>query len=70
MQRAGTVRAHAQVRVLAGLLYEEEAGKYSSVAFGGHAAVVVESGVEWDAVRQQPVLSVLEDHTRIMHHGE
>ena len=59
MQRAGAFFVHAQVRILARLLYGEEASEYSGVAFGGHAAVVVESGVERDAVRQQSVASVL-----------
>lgn len=68
MQRAGAFRVHAQVRVFAGLLYGEQAGEDCCVAFGGHAAVVVESGVERDAVRQQPIMSVLKDHARIMHH--
>ena len=59
MQRAGAFRAHAKVRIFAGLLYGEEAGEDGGVTFGGHTAVVVESGVKRDAVRQQTVMSVL-----------
>src|SRR5829696_9143363 len=43
--RTKGVIAHAQVGVLVGLLEEEEPREHSSVAFGGHAAVVVESDV-------------------------
>ena len=43
--RTKGVIADAQVGVLAGLLEEEEPREHSSVAFGGHAAVFVESNV-------------------------
>jgi hypothetical protein len=50
---AGTERVviHAYVEVLARLLYGEKAGEYRRLAFGGHAAVVVESDVARNAAR-------------------
>jgi hypothetical protein len=39
------------VGVLPGLLQVEEPREHCGVAFGGHAAVVVESNIAGDAVR-------------------
>ena len=60
--RTERVVAHAQVGILARLLEGEKPRKHGSVAFGGHAAVVVESDVAGYAVRQEPVLSGTEGH--------
>src|SRR5215217_9234605 len=57
---------HGQVRILAGLLHREEAGKNSGVAFGGHAAVVVASDVAGHAVRQQSFSPVYPIHRLII----
>jgi hypothetical protein len=43
--------AHAEVRVLSGLLQVEEPREHRGVALGGHAAIVVESNIAGDAVR-------------------
>ena len=45
VSRNERVIAHAQIGVLARLLEREEPREHGSVAFGGHAAVVVESDV-------------------------
>lgn len=61
MQRAapGTIRdiTRAQVGILARFLVREEAREDHSVAFGGHAAIVVDSGVAGSAIRKQPLAS-------------
>jgi hypothetical protein len=59
-------RVHGQVRILPGLLFREEAGENSSVAFGGHAAVVVASDVAGHSVRQQALSPVFESHAIII----
>jgi hypothetical protein len=46
--------------------YREEAGENSGVAFGGHAAVVVESDVAGHPVRQQALSPVFESHDIII----
>src|SRR5215217_7735882 len=57
---------HGQVRILAGLLHREEAGKNCGVVFGGHAAVVVASDVAGHAVRQQTLSSLSKTHNSII----
>src|SRR5215203_2226274 len=58
--------AHAQVGILARLLEGEEPREHGSVAFGGHAAVVVKSDVAGYAVRQEPILSGRKGHPAIV----
>jgi hypothetical protein len=45
------VIVHTQVQILARLLQREKPREYGRVAFGGHAAVVIESDVVRNAVR-------------------
>ena len=71
MQRVattGTIRilAHGQVEVFAGFPPGEGTSENCGVAFGGHAAVIVTSDVAGQAVRQQPLFSVLQAHARIV----
>ncbi len=49
--------AHSQVRILTGFLQIEKPSKHNRITFGGHAAVFIDSSVERDAVRQQPLFS-------------
>jgi hypothetical protein len=53
-------------KLLPGLIYREEAGENSGVAFGGHAAVVVASDVAGHSVRQQALSPVFESHDIII----
>ena len=64
--RTERVIAHAQVGVLARLLEREEPREHRGVAFGGHAAVVVESDVAGYAARQQFVLPGRGSHPAIV----
>ena len=52
---AGTewIIVHAHVQILARLLQREKPREHRRVAFGGHAAVVVESDVARDSIRQE-----------------
>ena len=49
------------------LLEVEEASEYGCVASGGHAAVGVASKVAGNALRQQPVASIPQGQTNILH---
>ena len=60
------VAIHAQVEILARLLQQEKPREYCRVALSGHAAVVIESDVVRNAVRQEPVLSIPESHPSIV----
>ncbi len=62
----GWLHAHSQVWVLSRLLQVEKPRKHHRITFGGHAAVVIDSGVEWNAIRQQPFLSTLQAHRHIV----
>ena len=44
---------HGQIRVFARLLQIEQSRKHNRILSGGPAAVIVDSGVERNAVRQQ-----------------
>ncbi len=72
MQRAATtgtfrILAHGQVEILARTLLGKATREYGGVALGGHAAVVVASDVAGDTVRQEPLFSASQAHTRIIH---
>lgn len=45
------VLTHSQVRVLTRALQVEQPSKHNRITFGVHATVVVDSGVERNAVR-------------------
>ena len=70
-QFAASVRsripAQGQIGILARLLEVEEAREYGCVASGGHAAVGVASEVTGNALRQQPVASIPQGHSKIVH---
>src|SRR5829696_2883926 len=63
------VLTHAHVEVLARLLQREKSREHCCVAFGGHAAVVVESDVARNAVRQEPVQSIPQCHPSLRSQG-
>ncbi|CAA9464860.1 MAG: hypothetical protein AVDCRST_MAG58-3317 [uncultured Rubrobacteraceae bacterium] len=56
------ILTHAHVEILAWLLQREKPREHGRVAFGGHAAVVIESDVARNAVRQEPVQSIPQGH--------
>jgi hypothetical protein len=56
------ILTHAHVEILARLLQREKPREYRRVAFGGHAAVIIESDVARDTIRQEPVYSVAQGH--------
>ncbi len=62
--------AHSQVGILSGLLQIEQSSKHHRIPFDGHAAVVVNSGVERNAIRQQPLFSVLRTHALFIQRKE
>lgn len=59
-----------KVRILAGLLHVEKTSKHNRIPFGGHAAIVVDSGVERDAVRQQSLSSAFQAHVLFIQQKE
>lgn len=71
-ERVTVVRffSHGQVRVFSWLLHVEQPRKHHRISFGGHAAIVVYSGVEWDAIRQQPLSSTLQTHALFIQRKE
>ena len=62
--------AHSQVRILTGFLQIKQSREHNRIPLGGHAAVVVDSGVERDAFRQQPLSSTLQTHTPFIQRKE
>jgi hypothetical protein len=66
----GWLHTHSQVWVLSRLLQVEKPRKHHRITFGGHAAVVIDSGVERNAVRQQPLSSTLQTHALVIQRKE
>jgi hypothetical protein len=65
---AGTewIIVHAHVQILSRLLQREKPREHRCVALGGHAAVVVESDVARDSIRQELLSFIPEGHPPIV----